>query len=431
MAFLLTLALLVRLGWGLSRPVDEASLQQLPDQREYLELAQTLLSDRVLALRDPRMEVVVRAFRMPGYPAFLAACGAEPRIARSAQAILDTSTVLAAFLLARRWLTPGLSLIAAALVAINPFLVYFSGLLLSETLFTAMLAWSLVLMTVRQSPLERWRSGVTWAAGVALLALAIHVRPSAIAMPIVLGLAAVLVNRDPHHSPRRRWPFPLGATAILLTLAALTPWAFRNYHVLGTWIWTTTNSGFTAYDGFNPDATGGSDQRFVADMPHLANMTESERSTYLSEQARAFIRAHPQRAIELAGAKIARTWSPVPLSEEFSRPSYVAIALAFALPFDVLVLIGLCRSNRPKVETGISGAFDSISSRNRLPLAAKLLLMLPAVYLTVVHAMSVGSLRYRIPAEVPMAVVAASAFGIVHRGKPSFSEMAAANESLN
>jgi hypothetical protein len=37
------------------------------------------------------------------------------------------------------------------------------------------------------------------------------------------------------------------------------------------------------------------------------------------------------------------------------------------------------------------------------------LLMLPAVYFTLLHALSVGSLRYRIPAEVPMAVIAASA----------------------
>jgi hypothetical protein len=43
-----------------------------------------------------------------------------------------------------------------------------------------------------------------------------------------------------------------------------------------------------------------------------------------------------------------------------------------------------------------------------LPGSAKMFLLAPAVYLTVVHAMSVGSLRYRIPAEVPMAVIAAA-----------------------
>jgi hypothetical protein len=35
-------------------------------------------------------------------------------------------------------------------------------------------------------------------------------------------------------------------------------------------------------------------------------------------------------------------------------------------------------------------------------------LLIPAIYFTAVHMLSVGSLRYRIPAEPPMAVIAAS-----------------------
>jgi hypothetical protein len=35
--------------------------------------------------------------------------------------------------------------------------------------------------------------------------------------------------------------------------------------------------------------------------------------------------------------------------------------------------------------------------------------MVPAIYFTAAVAFSVGSLRYRLPADVPMAVVAASA----------------------
>jgi len=43
-----------------------------------------------------------------------------------------------------------------------------------------------------------------------------------------------------------------------------------------------------------------------------------------------------------------------------------------------------------------------------LPGPAKRLLLLPAIYFTVAAALSVGSLRYRIPAEPPMAILAAS-----------------------
>ena len=66
-------------------------------------------------------------------------------VVRLAQALLDTSTVLAIYLLARRFREERGALVAAAIVAVNPFLIYFSGLVLSETLFTAMLAWGLYL----------------------------------------------------------------------------------------------------------------------------------------------------------------------------------------------------------------------------------------------------------------------------------------------
>ena len=181
----------------------------------------------------------------------------------------------------------------------------------------------------------------------------------------------------------------MGATSLLLTVLILLPWAYRNHRVVGRWVWTTTNGGITAYDGFNPDADGSSDQSFVKSMPQLASMGEVGRSDYLSDKARQYARENPARVVELAFRKVARTWSPVPLSAEFgSRPIYVVAALLFAGPFYVLVILGVLRST--------------------LPRSAKVFLLMPAIYLTVAHAVSVGSLRYRIPAEVPMAVVAAA-----------------------
>jgi hypothetical protein len=176
---------------------------------------------------------------------------------------------------------------------------------------------------------------------------------------------------------------------LLLTVLALLPWAARNRQVLGRWIWTSTNEGITRYDGFNPDATGASDQRFVQAMPQLIRMGETERNDYLAEQANQFIRQRPLDALRLAGAKILRTWSPRPLSGEFSRPLYVAVALAYAIPLAGLFVAGLVLAP--------------------LDRWAKLFLAAPAIYLTLTVALSVGSLRYRLPAEVPMAVLAAGA----------------------
>lgn len=394
---ILLFALTVRLGWGLSRPVTDAAIDALPDQRDYLSIAQNFLNGQGLSFVDKRFDDVAKAFRTPGYPLFLAACGANVRVARAAQAILDTSTVLAIFLLAHLLIPdhrrrPAANL-AAAIVAVNPFLIYFSALLLTETLFTAMLAWAMVLLVLgRGSRTSSWKLTLAWLSGAILLCLSILVRPSAIGLPVVLGYATLWMNRKGAEAyeqvPRPRWPVPVGATMLALILLTLLPWAWRNFRELGAWVWLDTNSGFTLYDGYNPDATGASDQSFVKREPVLQTAGEIGRNDYLSNKALAYARQHPSRCFQLAMAKLGRTWSPVTLSSEFGQTKYRLIALAYSLPLDVLVLLGLATAN--------------------LPRTVKILLLSPAIYFSIVHAATIGSLRYRIPSEPPMAVLAAA-----------------------
>jgi len=395
---LLAAAFLVRLAWGLTRPSDPAALAALPDQREYLDAARSLLAGDGLAFGDPRFGGgPVRAFRAPGYPLFVAAGGAVPGVVRAAQALLDTSTVLAAILIARRWLPPWTALLAGATVAADPLLVAFCGLLLSETLFTAMLAWGVAMLAHGASPLApaaRRRARWLWWGGAALLCASVHVRPSAVALPIVVGVAAAWAGVGSRRGVRR---FPLVTVLALLVGLTLLPWAVRNRAVLGRWVWTTTNAGFTLYDGLNPDAPaadwrsrGGSDQRWAAGLPLLGGLGEVERSDYLSSLAWAWAREHPGAAVGLVPYKVLRTWSPVPLSAEYgSRPTDVAVAAAHGVPLLVLAIVGLLRRS--------------------LPGRAKLLLIAPAVLFTLAHAATVGSLRYRLPLHPLLAVVAASA----------------------
>jgi 4-amino-4-deoxy-L-arabinose transferase-like glycosyltransferase len=384
------LGLGVRLGWALRQPSDDAAIDRLPDQREYLDLGKHLFGAAGFSMVDPRFDQIVYAFRTPGYPLLIACCDANPKIVRIAQCVLDTSTILAIFLLARRWLSPGGAVFAAAIVAVNPYMIFFSGLILSETLFTAMLCWGLTLLILSDGPWPDGNKLLTWLGGGVILALATLVRPGAFLIPVVLGCGAALANRAVLRSYRSQWPLPVAATMLLLTGLVLSPWAARNRWTLGSWVWTSTNDGITRYDGFNPDATGASDQRFVLSMPWTKDMTEIARSRYFSNLADDWIRSHPMDAVKLAGVKIARTWSPMPLSQEYGgRWIYRAIGLGYGLPFDILIILGLRQQN-------ISGS-------------VKRFLLLPAIYLTIAAGLSVGSLRYRIPAEGPMAIVAASA----------------------
>jgi len=375
-------AIVIRVAFALTRPTDVASLDALPDQVEYVNLANSLLDGRGLAFYDPGFLSTLYAYRAPGYPLFIAMCGANLLATRVAQAIIDASLVWAVVLLARRLkFSASVGIIAGAATALNPFLIYFSSLILSETLFTAMLVWAMVLML---SP-RRW----TWALRLLMLALSIHVRPSAVALPVLLAVGATLARVGASSKATGFWRVPAGMTAIALTLLVLFPWAARNRYVLGTWVWTTTNSGITLYDGLNERADGSSNQAFFRSWPELKTMSEVQRSNYLAALAKRFVIEQPTTALKLAGRKVARMWSPVPLSDTYgSRGSVVVIALIYSIPLFALVCVGVWMTPVAR--------------------SAKVYLLLPALYFTIVHAVTVGSLRYRIPADVPMTVMAAS-----------------------
>ncbi|MGN6625245.1 MAG: hypothetical protein ACTHLN_01380 [Tepidisphaeraceae bacterium] len=380
---LCTLALVVRVGLALSRPTDLQSLQALPDQTEYLAEAKSVLAGKGFCFFDPAFHQTVYAYRLPGYPLFVAACGARVTIVRVVQCVVDISTAWAVYLIARRWLCGPPLMVAVAFVAFNPFLIYFSSLLLSETLFTAMLAWAMWMQC---------RGSGTWRlASMLILALSIYVRPSAIGLAVALAVAMPLTSTARGVWIAVRDRLGQGFLAAAITLLVLLPWAWRNHQTLGAWVWGTTNSGFTLYDGYNPRADGSSNQAFFRAWPQLQGIGEVERSAYLTGLAKDFALKHPLADARLVLAKVARLWSPVPLSTEYGgRSSYVVVGVLFTIPLFILSLVGLFSSNVCK--------------------NLRLYLLVPALYFTLVHGATVGSLRYRVPADVPLAVLAG--FGV-------------------
>ncbi len=363
----LSIALLLRLAWGWSRQNDLPV--GLPDQREYLAIASNLMAGQGLQFKDDRFGDTVYAFRSPGYPSFLAGLRCNLRVIRVVQAILDTSTVLAIYLLAGQWLDERRSLIAAALVGLNPFLIFFTGLILTETLFTTTLVWGLVMLSRKQ-----------WI-GLVSIGLALLIRP-----PVALLVPFACAFAEGFSLRKMLKGFAVGTAASLIVLF---PWAYRNHQLLGAWIWATTNAGQTQYDGFRDGADGSSNLAELKTMPELAGKGEVERNAFLAARGRELMWTHPQRSLWLGVKKLARTWSPVPLSDEYASNRNIAVGLLFSLPLFLLTLIGLCRRG--------------------LAMPVKLFCLLPAIYFSMSAAVTVGSIRYRIPAEPMLAVIAAAA----------------------
>jgi 4-amino-4-deoxy-L-arabinose transferase-like glycosyltransferase len=336
------------------------------------------------------------SLRTPGYPLFLALCqtlfGERTLPARLAQAALGAACVVLVYRLVKstwpEWHPPDAAgwtpaLIAAALVAVEPYTVLTSAFLLSEALFLPLLLLGLwALASAWTGDPNRIHLPSALGAGLAFGA-AVLVKPSFALFPPLIGLAWLLVGR--------RRAAVLGTCALGLGVAlAMAPWWVRNADLYGRFVPTALWAGASLYDGLNPEATGGSDMDFL-NAPDLQPLSEEDQDRVLRDRARTWAASHPRRTLELAVAKAARFWSPWPVGEgALSRSPWVKLAGALiTLPVYALLLAGLWRCRR--------------DARALALLAGTLL------YFAAIHAVFVSSIRYRIPGMAPALGLAGAA----------------------
>lgn len=117
-------------------------------------------------------------------------------------------------------------------------------------------------------------------------------------------------------------------------------------------------------------------------------LREREVDEEYRRRAWAFVAQHPWRAVELAIIKQIRYWNLVPNYPEFRR-WWILIPVGLSTAW---LYVGIC--------------FELI----RTPRHWRALLFcgMPVLVFAGIHLLFVGSMRYRLPAELPMAVLAAS-----------------------
>ena len=374
---LLTLLSLLALALRVGCVLTEQERLIFPDEAGYQQMARNILSGE-----GPQLSPEAVAVRSPGYPVFLAGVysvlGRESlRAVWLVQAVLSALVVWQVFALAGRVFGSNAGLLAAALVAVDPFQIYFCGRLLSETAFiTLLLALMYCLLRMQQD--WRWLAMAGVCAGLGSL-----VKPSLWYLTVFSFPFLVLAMRN----WRRATVLVAGLVAIQVVVTL--PWMLRNQQRLGK-LTMTTMTGGSLYESLGEGATGGPATMIVKWPPMPQGVTEVQREELLRRAAWRHAREHPIWALRLSLRKFSRFWSPILNFSSFRKWQYHIMSAVWYVPVMALFFLGAWRHRR--------------SCRCWLWLLA------PVFYFTMLHSVFVGSVRYRVPIMPLICCVAGAAF---------------------
>ncbi len=377
----------------------------LPDSVDYLALAHRILDG--MSYRVTGMY----AKRMPGYPVMLAGIGLmgglKIHVVLLIQAVMGAAVALITFAIARPF---GMiaALLAALLTALDPLCIGFSAAILTEIPFMLLFIAALwLLMQLQNNPASLGR----WIGFAVLFALGVYVRAE-VSLCIFPLLGWVILQ---HRKSPQIGRAAAGATCALgLIMLIMLPWWVRNNRLFHQDFFRfTTLQGISLYESVYSGATGGPRQSDIIRPASIQKLNESERDLAWTHRAFADILHHPMRILRLAFVKIVRTWSPWLHAKGYSHRWINALLCLWYIPIFMLAAAGAWAVRRRPGPAG--------------------LILIPILYFTAMHAIFLGSVRYRVPV-MPLVFVLAG-LGVQHwialgrRKDPPENKPATANES--
>jgi 4-amino-4-deoxy-L-arabinose transferase-like glycosyltransferase len=351
----LALRLAFSLGYWVDKPLTL-------DEQEYLLLARSLASGQGFSYPAvPDEDARVMHFgRPPAYPAFMAALlvmtghrWPEPaRLPRSSSEIPREIIVAQALLGALAvWLIAHLaglaagrsaSIIAAALAAVYPPLVWICAYALNETLCGVLGLLAVWLLVAASDPRARAPLGLGLLAGLAAGAGVLTREAMVFFLPLA-GLY-LLVRRRPG----------LLATLALGVCVVVLPWIIRNYVVYDRVVLTVAHGGVTFWTGNNPLARGEGDlaanpemkrARIALEARHAGVSNQDMDAVYYRE-AFHFIVNRPLAWSALVAKKMFYTVVPIGPSYTLHSSRYFlgsVISYGLLVPFAVAGFVRLGR----------------------------------------------------------------------------------------
>lgn len=390
---LIVLGLVIRVGaaaWWETRLADDQRFF-FGDSLSYEVLARQLAHGEDFAYGTAYIA------RTPGYPLTLVPfywfADEPPTLAlRMVGVLCGTVAIALAAWIARMLFGNLAGLIAAALVTFYPGAIAMSVFILSEAPFAPLMLVTLGLAIVALRE-DTWLRRLAFAAAAgAAFGAAILVRPSWLMFPLFAAPVGLVFYGN------RKQQIAIYAVAGLSAVVVMSPWWVRNYAIVGKFVPTSLQVGASLYDGLGPQATGASDMRYVDGFKarlaaaeegtgdDLPGTFESRLDDLMKQEAIAWTRQNPGKALRLAGVKLWRYWTPWGNDQEVRGKMAWVIAAGYL----------------PIVLTGVAGAF-CFARRGWV----YLLLALPLIYFCLLHLVFVSSIRYRQPPMLALAVLSA------------------------
>lgn len=318
---------------------------------------------------------------MPLYPLWTALWDGHTAL-KLADIALSAATIWLVWRLAlETFASPVGALLAAFAAAVYPHFIFFAVSRLTETPYIFLICLAFLLL---------YRGRFTAASVV--LVLSILLRPATDFFAPILTLVFVLLDR------RRSWRFAVSCLARYFVIYAvlMAPWWAHQYAKYGQFVRLDLGDGIVLYSGNNPlNQSGGSVDvsekgRDFDLTPFVEIEAGIERNTALRRAAFDYIAENPGRFVAMAGIKFVRFWRLWPYAPEYEKPAIIILSLASYGVVLGLALVYLAR--------------DGLRFwRPVLPM------VLFAAFLTAVHMVTVSSVRYRLPVEPFLILLAAQA----------------------
>lgn len=259
------------------------------------------------------------------------------------------------------------AILSSSIFAFYPFSIFYanSGLTESSFVFTMFLAF--VLLYKRQ----------LWLASICLV-LSVLIRPSLDYLnPVLIIVFSVLIYKE-------SWIKNLGKY-ILIYVLLLLPWWIYNYNVYDQFVRLNLGAGEMIYGGNNPNNLSGRANEDSLDFTAYKDMPLVKRDKALKHDAFNYIMENKKEFIFKSFKRFVYFWNIFPNHKNYrSGPLMLISAISM-----LLLYIG-------------SIAFVFLSDRKTLIYCLPIVLVF--IYLTMIHSVTIASIRYRFPLEAFMII---------------------------